>query len=269
VIHDRICLEGRSVEYKQIEAGSDSTTTLVFLHEGLGSISLWRDFPDALCAQTGCAGLVYSRWGHGRSDRIDRPRSVRFMHEEAERTLPALLDTLRIRHPILIGHSDGASIALIHAATSADPPRALILEAPHVFVEELTAQAIAETRSRFLSGDLRARLARHHGDNVDALFQTWTDVWLSPEFRSWNIEEYLPQVNAPTLIIQGLQDEYGTPRQVDRVAAGRSRASARESRGLPRRRETVTLMLDGCGHSPHVDQRAAVQAAMATFIRDL
>jgi pimeloyl-ACP methyl ester carboxylesterase len=258
VIHDRTLIDGRNIEYRQIGAGGGSSTTLVFLHEGLGSVSLWRDFPDALCAQTGCGGLVYSRWGHGRSDRIDRPRSIRFMHEEAESALPALLESLRIRSPILIGHSDGASIALIYAARSADPPTALILEAPHVFVEEITIRGIAETRSRFVSGDLRARLARHHGDNVDALFQTWTDVWLSPEFMSWNIEEYLPRVDAPTLVIQGLQDEYGTPRQVERVAAG-----------LPRRRDTVTLMLDECGHSPHVDQREAALTAMADFILDL
>ena len=251
-------VDGHNIEYAWLEPAGAASTTLVFLHEGLGSVSLWRDFPEALCAQTGCGGLVYSRWGHGRSDRIDRPRSIRFMHEEAQSALPALLGSLRIGASILVGHSDGASIALIHAATSADPPKALILEAPHVFVEELTVQAIAETRSRFLSGDLRAKLGRHHGDNVDALFQTWTDVWLSPEFRSWNIEECLPRIDVPTLVIQGLQDEYGTPRQVERVAAG-----------LSRRRNPVTLMLDECGHSPHVDQREAVLAAMANFILDL
>lgn len=253
-----VSVDGRSLEYNWIEPVADSSPTLVFLHEGLGSVSVWRDFPEALCRKTGCAGLVYSRWGHGRSDRIDQPRSVRFMHEEAQRVLPALLASLRIRAPILVGHSDGASIALIHAATSADPPRALLLEAPHVFVEDLTVRSIAETRARFLNGDLRSKLARHHGDNVDALFQAWTDIWLSPEFRSWNIEEYLSRIDAPALIIQGVQDEYGTSRQVERVAAG-----------LSRRRDTVSLMLEACGHSPHVDQREAVHTAMATFIRDL
>ncbi len=253
-----LSVDGRNIEYTWIEPARESSTPLVFLHEGLGSVSLWRDFPEALCRQTGCGGLVYSRWGHGRSGRNDQPRSVQFMHDEAQAALPALLDALRIRAPILIGHSDGASIALIYAATSADPPKALILEAPHVFVEDLTVQRIAETRARFLTGDLRSRLARHHGENVDTLFHAWTGVWLSPEFRSWNIEDYLPCIDAPTLIIQGLQDEYGTSRQVERLAAG-----------LSRRRDTVSVLLNECGHSPHVDQREAVEAAMASFIRDV
>jgi pimeloyl-ACP methyl ester carboxylesterase len=148
-------VDGRSIEYNWIEPAGESNATLVFLHEGLGSISLWRDFPESLCRKARCRGLVYSRWGHGRSDRIDCPRSVRFMHEEAQSALPALLGSMGIRAPILIGHSDGASIALIYAATSSDPPKALILEAPHVFVEDLTIRSIAATRERFLNGDLR------------------------------------------------------------------------------------------------------------------
>jgi pimeloyl-ACP methyl ester carboxylesterase len=255
-------VQGRTLEYAWIDpAAAPAGTpagTLVFLHEGLGSLGLWRDFPAEVCRRSACRGLVYSRWGHGRSERRDEARSVGFMHEEAQAILPALLDALDVRSPILVGHSDGASIAIIHAATAVDPPRAIILEAPHLFVEDLTVTSIAATHARFANGDLRARLARHHGDNVDSLFRTWSDVWLSPAFRSWNIEEYVPRVTCPTLIVQGLDDEYGTLRQVEQLEAG-----------LPAHVPRTRLLLDDCGHSPHVDQREAVAAAMAGFIADV
>jgi len=247
-----ISVAGRRLEYFRIEPADDSRTTLVFLHAGLGSVSSWQDFPAALCRRTGCGGLLYSRLGHGNSEEIREPLTVRFMHDEAQGVLPAMLSAFQIRSPILIGHSDGASIALIYAGTAADRPHALILEAPHVFVEDVTIESIRRTRSRFLSGDFRKRLEPHHA-NVDSLFEAWTDIWLSPEFRSWNIEEYLPGIESPTFVIQGLQDEYGTSKQVEAVVGGV--AGPGES-----------LMLADCRHAPHVDQRAAVEAAMARFV---
>jgi pimeloyl-ACP methyl ester carboxylesterase len=196
---------------------------------------------------------VYSRWGHGASDPLDGPQSVRFMHEEALVVLPALLDAFGIRRPILVGHSDGGSIALIYEGSRIDQSAGLILEAPHVFVEELTVKSIARIETLYEHSDLRSKLARYHGDRVDPLFRAWTGVWLSPEFRSWNIEEYLPGVLAPTLILQGLDDEYGTEKQVETIA-----------RILGERCES--LMLPACGHTPHLDQRSAAEAAMAAFV---
>ena len=228
--------------------------TLVFLHEGLGSVSLWRDFPKALCRRTGCGGLVYSRWGHGNSDGLDRPRPARFMHEEALIVRPLVLAAFKIQRPILVGHSDGGSIALIYAGSGLGTPRALILEAPHVFVEDLTVNSIAQLPTRFEHGDLRARLARHHGANVDTLFRDWTRSWLSPEFRAWDIQEYLSAVRVPTFLIQGLQDEYGTRKQIDTIAAAMAG-------------HAEALVLDRCGHTPHVDQRSVVETVVAEFVR--
>jgi len=215
--------------------------TLVFLHEGLGSLSAWRDFPARLAAATGRAALVFSRAGYGRSPRKPGPWPVEFMHEEAA---ALALDP----DSILVGHSDGASIALLYAA--AHPVRALVLEAPHVFVEDKTVASIAR-----LGDDVRARLARHH-DHADALFDAWRDVWLRPEFRRWNIETCLSRVHAPTLVIQGDDDEYGTVAQVDAI---------RHQLGAP----CQTLLLPECGHAPHRDQPARTLAAMTAFIQSI
>ena len=248
-----IQVAGHRLEYEWIGSRASGEPTLVFLHEGLGSVGLWRDFPAALCRRTSCSGLVYSRWGHGASDPLDGPRAVRFMHEEALVVLPALLDAFGIRRPILVGHSDGGSIALIYEGSRIGRSAGVILEAPHVFVEELTVKSIARIETLYEHGDLRSKLARYHGERVDPLFRAWTGVWLSREFRSWNIEEYLPGVLAPTLILQGLDDEYGTEKQVETIA-----------RILGERCES--LMLPACGHTPHVDQRSAAEAAMAAFV---
>jgi pimeloyl-ACP methyl ester carboxylesterase len=213
--------------------------TLVLLHEGLGSLSAWRDFPAELAAATGNAALVFSRAGYGQSPPKPGPWPVSFMHDEAAAL--ALGDDV-----ILVGHSDGASIALLYAA--ARPVRALVLEAPHVFVEDKTVASIAR-----LGDEVRARLARHHA-RADALFAAWRGVWLSPEFRAWNIEALLPRVRVPTLVIQGADDEYGTVAQVEAV---------RRQLGGP----CETLMLPDCGHAPHRDQPARTLAAMSDFIR--
>ena len=251
---DFVLINGARVEYEWRGPMPSHAPTLVFLHEGLGSISLWRDFPSELCSRVGCGALIYSRFGHGKSEALTAPRSIRFMHDEATVVLPRVLEMFEIRQPILVGHSDGASIALIYAGAVGNP-FALILEAPHVFVEDTTVRRITELRDLYRRTDLRTRLARHH-QNVDSLFEYWTDVWLRPEFRTWNIEALLPSVSCPTLVLQGRQDEYGTEAQVNALTAA-----------LGGRCEGI--MLDDCGHAPHVDRRMTVSAMMARFIRGL
>jgi len=175
------------------------------------------------------------------------------MHHEALDVLPRLLDSFEISRPVLFGHSDGASIALIYCGSQPHSPAALIVEAPHVFVEPVTVASIAAVRDRYRSTDLRERLARHHGANVDTLFESWAATWLSDEFRDWNIETYLAAITCPTLVIQGADDEYGTARQVNAVANGVSG-------------EVATVLLDACGHSPHIDQRDAVERLSWQFL---
>jgi pimeloyl-ACP methyl ester carboxylesterase len=239
-------------------AGQPHRPVLVLLHEGLGSVSMWRDFPDALVDRTGCSALVYSRAGHGTSPPPDVPRNVRFMHDEANIVLPALLAQFGIEQPILIGHSDGGSIALIFAGAAftsqvdAPSPRGLILLAPHVFVEDCSIASIARMRDLYATTDLGTRLGKYH-TNVDAAFHGWNDVWLDPAFRSWNIEEYLPAITCPVLVLQGEDDEYGTWAQVDAIAS--------QVRG-----PVETALLPRCGHSPHRDRRDEVLARIAGFI---
>ncbi|MGE5277437.1 MAG: alpha/beta fold hydrolase [Acidobacteriota bacterium] len=230
--------------------------TLVFLHEGLGSLSTWRDFPAALASAVGCGALVYSRRGYGGSDPAALPRPVRFMHEEALVSLPRVLELLGVREPILVGESDGASIALIYAgsAAGASRVRGLLLEAPHVFVEPVCLASIAAAGESFRSGDLRRALARHHARDVDATFRGWSEVWLDPDFRRWNIEEFLPGVRAPVLAIQGEDDQYGTLRQIETIAA---RCAA----------YVELLVLPRCGHGPHREEPERVLAAMRRFLR--
>ena len=239
-------IDGYRLEYRWLGPPPGTRPTLVFLHEGLGSVSLWRDFPDAVCERTGCGGLVYSRAGHGSSDPLRGPRSPCFMHDEAKVVLPQVLRACQIENAILIGHSDGASIAIIATGTGVVTPRALILEAPHVFVEALTIDSIRRTADRYRTTDLRDRLARHHPGGVDSLFDDWTRVWLSAEFRAWNIEACLPGVNRQTLVIQGENDEYGTRAQVDVIASA-----------LGENCEILTL--PDCRHTPHADRRATVE----------
>jgi pimeloyl-ACP methyl ester carboxylesterase len=245
---------GRRIEYRMLP-GDAARATLVFLHEGLGCVALWRDFPDKLAARLGARALVYSRFGYGQSDALSAERTSRFMHEEALDALPALLDQLGVARPLLIGHSDGASIALIHAAAARRPVAGLALMAPHVFVEPNTVESITRIRDTYRTSDLKARLARYHA-HVDDAFLGWADTWLRPEFLSWSIEDLLPQVSAPTLVIQGRGDEYGTLAQLDRIQA---------AVGGP----TSRLMLENCGHAPWREQEAAVLEAIAAFAAQL
>jgi pimeloyl-ACP methyl ester carboxylesterase len=242
---------GGRIEYERIAGDGRDGAEIVMLHEGLGSVSMWRDFPRQVAAATGRDVLVYSRHGYGRSAPHRGALSVRFMHDEALVVLPQLLDALGVRRPILLGHSDGASIALVHAGGSGREVAALILLAPHVMVEDLSVASIAAAREAYDRGDLRARLARHH-DDVDGAFRGWNDIWLSPEFRGWTIEEYLPRVACPVLAVQGEDDEYGTMEQVDRIA----RAVA----------DVEVLKLPGSRHSPHRDRPAEVLEAIKRFV---
>jgi len=249
-----VTVQGRRLEYRRIAATRPNTSTLVFLHEGLGSVSLWRDFPGRVARETGCGAVIYSRYGYGRSDVLDGPHKVDYMHREAREVLPELLDKLGVLDPLLVGHSDGASIALIFA--SAHPEmKGLILEAPHVFVEDVSVQSITAAKQTFESSNLPERLARHHTDPAKT-FYGWNEIWLHPDFRAWNIEDVLPGIGCPVLAIQGLDDEYGTLRQleaIERQVAGR-----------------VTIVkLESCGHSPHRDQPDATVSAMVGFIREV
>ena len=253
--HAFVAAGGKRLEYRWIGPPGGEAPTLVFLHEGLGSASLWRDFPDRLAAATGLGALVYSRAGYGRSDPAELPRPVDFMHDEAA-VLVEVLEGTGVRDPVLVGHSDGASIAIIYAGSGAGPrPRGLVLEAPHVFTEPHGLASIAAIREQYWTTGLRERLARHHA-HVDVAFRGWNDVWLDPEFRAWNIEAYLPRIAAPVLVVQGEDDEYGTWAQVDAVRAGS---------GGP----VEVLAVPACGHSPHREQPDAVLAAMARFVRAL
>jgi pimeloyl-ACP methyl ester carboxylesterase len=243
---------GHRLEVQRLPASHSHAPELVFLHEGLGSISLWKDFPARIAAATGCPVTIYSRYGSGNSDVLAAARQVTFMHDEARHALPDLLRQLAIENPILVGHSDGASIALIHAAVH-DQVRGLVLMAPHVFVEDLTVANIAAAKIKFETTDLPARLARHHQDAART-FWGWNEIWLRPDFRRWNIEEYLPRIACPILAIQGLEDEYGTMAQVEAVA--------RQARG-----PVEILKLANCRHSPHRDQPDAAVNAIARFVR--
>jgi pimeloyl-ACP methyl ester carboxylesterase len=228
--------------------------TLAFLHEGLGSLPQWRDFPARVAERTGHGALVYSRFGYGASDPVPLPRPLTYMHEEAREVLPLVLDAAGVGEVVLIGHSDGASIALM-AATTDRRVRGLVLEAPHVFVEDISIASIEKAKTAYESGDLRARLAKYHA-HVDVAFRGWNDAWLDPDFRSWNLEHYLPAITVPVLVIQGEDDPYGTRAQVDAIArATRDRVD--------------TLMLPACGHAPHRDQPEATLQAIATFVERL
>ena len=245
---------GRRLEAYWIGPPPGTSPTLVFLHEGLGSARAWLSFAESVAEATGCGALVYSRAGYGSSDPAAPPFPVRFMHDEARVVLPEVLDTTGITDAILVGHSDGASIALIHAAGSgAGRIRALILEAPHSFVEPVTVASIAALPERFQHGDLRRKLERLHCENTERIFRGWTDIWLHPEFAAWSIEDLLPAVTCPVLVIQGEQDEYGTLRQVEAVA-GKVQGPVE------------TLLLPGCGHAPHRDRREETLAAIAQFV---
>lgn len=251
-----VTIYDRRIEYRVILGDAGRRAPLVFLHEGLGSVTLWRDFPDKVARRLGVPAMAYSRFGYGESDGLLAQRTPSFMHEEAVDILPRLLDALEISRPLLIGHSDGASIALIHAAIARRAVSGVVCLAPHAFVEPICVESIAKIRDSYRrKPDLRQRLAKYHA-RVDDAFFGWADIWLDPAFRAWSIEDLIGDIQQPMLLIQGRDDEYGTLAQLDRIEA---RAQG----------HTTRLVLDRCGHSPHRDQEAAVIDAIATFARTM
>jgi pimeloyl-ACP methyl ester carboxylesterase len=251
--------DGRTLrlEYRRVGTADPTAPMLVFLHEGLGSASMWRDFPARLCEAGGWRGLVYSRPGYGRS--TPRAHGERwtpdYMHRQAREVLPQFLAAAGVDAaadpPWLFGHSDGASIALIYAATFPLALAGLVVLAPHIFVEDLSVHSIEQARHAYRGAELRRRLARHHED-VDSAFWGWNDAWLDPAFRHWNIEALLAAIRVPVLAVQGQNDEYGTMAQVDGLAAKVPQAEV--------------LRLDDCAHSPHRDRPEAVLRATIDFI---
>lgn len=250
-----VSIDGVNLEVAYTAPKSRDDPTLVFLHEGLGSISMWRDFPKRVAAEAGAGLCVYSRYGYGKSSPRTGQIDIDYMHIEAEQYLPKLLDALNIENPILVGHSDGASIALIYAGAEIAPVRAVIVEAPHVFCEEISVNSIAQVKTLFESTDLKDKLARHHADPTGA-FYGWNDAWLKPEFMGWNIESYLPGITCPVLAIQGRNDEYGTMAQIEAIESGVGGAVSK-------------VILDDCGHSPHRDKEDQVLQAMSSYIKSL
>jgi pimeloyl-ACP methyl ester carboxylesterase len=243
-----------SLEVQWVGSADPASPVMVFLHEGLGSVAMWKDFPQQFCDAHGLRGLVYSRYGYGNS--TPRPADERwqpdFMHRQAFEVLPALLAALGVERPWLFGHSDGGSIALLHAARFAENLRGVIVLAPHILVEDISVASIRLARDAYLSGGLRERLARYHAD-VDSAFWGWNDIWLDPAFRDWNIEAELAGIACPLLAVQGADDEYGTLEQIEGIA-----------RKAP---QTRTLVLQQCGHSPHRDQPQALSSEAGRFIR--
>jgi pimeloyl-ACP methyl ester carboxylesterase len=242
---------GHELEVLRIRGGREYAPELVFLHEGLGSVSHWKDFPARVAGATGCPVTVYSRYGSGNSDLLNEPHGVRYMHEEALQSLSELLSQLEIENPILVGHSDGGSIAIIYAGVH-HRVRGLVLLAPHVFVEDVSVASIAKAKVKFETTNLPEKLARHHRDAART-FWGWNNIWLDRAFRSWNIEEYLPRITCPALVIQGLEDQYGMMAQVEAI---------RQQSGGP----VEVQLLEDCRHSPQRDQPEKVIEAISRFV---
>lgn len=242
------------IEYNWIGVDRSPFATVVFLHEGLGSVSMWRDFPQRFCEEHGLRGLVFSRYGYGQSTPrpLDAHLSPAYLHDQAVEALPVLLSALGVERPWLFGHSDGGSIALLYGARFSANLSGLVVLAPHIFVEDITIDAIRKARDAYLQTDLKSRLARHHRD-PESVFLGWNDGWLNPAFRAWNIEAELPHIACPVLAIQGEDDEYGTLEQIYGIER-----QAPNARALP---------IPACGHSPHKDQPDAVSRAAGSFIK--
>jgi pimeloyl-ACP methyl ester carboxylesterase len=245
------------LEYVDIPGHQVQRPPLVFLHEGLGAVSPWRDFPANVARATGCRTIVYSRYGFGRSSRRQAPYTPRFMHEEALELFPALRAALDVAGPVLIGHSTGASMALIHAGAPGSDVEGVVAMAPLVFVEAFNLDSIRRAQTLYADTDMRAKLARHH-DDVDGVFFGWNDIWLHPDFASWSIRDDLSGVRCPILASIGADDEYSTAAQIDAIA---QHATAAESFDY--------LKLADCRHSPHRDQPAIVTEAIVRFVDSL
>ncbi|TFW09834.1 alpha/beta hydrolase [Oxalobacteraceae bacterium OM1] len=242
------------IRYERIE-GDPAKPVLVFLHEGLGCVEMWKRFPQALCAATGCEALLYDRQGYGQSTPFARARTVHYLHAYALDELPAVLAAaIPERDYVIVGHSDGGSIGLIHAGERPERLRGLVTMAAHVSVEDEALQGIVVAQQAWDEGKL-AGLAKYHGEKTEAVFRAWAETWRSDWFRSWNIEYLLPSIVCPTLVLQGVQDQYGTPAQVDAIV-----------RRVPGSRGR---MIDDCAHSPHLEQADGVAALIGEFVGTL
>lgn len=250
-------LDDQQQIFYEHHAGEPQRPCLVFLHEGLGCTALWRDFPQRLCQRTGCSGLVYDRIGYGQSSPLIRPRTIQYLHAYALDELPQVLDALiPDQQFILIGHSDGGSISLIFAAERWPRLVGAITVAAHVFVEPASIGGIEQAKKTFAQGQLKKGLAKYHGDKTELLFKAWADTWTSSWFRSWNIEYLLPSIAVPLLVMQGRDDQYGTPAQVDAIVD--------KSTG-----PATPLLLEDCGHSPHLDFPELTLDLMSCFVNRL
>ena len=247
-----LVVAGRRLEYVDHPAHRSGLPAILMLHEGLGCVAMWRHFPERLAGATGCRVIAWSRAGYGHSAPSGEPRTADYMHREALEALPALLAELRIEHPLLFGHSDGASIALIFAGAYPEVPLGVVAMAPHEFVEDVTLAGIFAAKTAWTATDLAPRLGRYHADSA-RVFGEWNETWLAPGFREWNIEDYLPKIRCPVVAIQGEDDEYATMRQIDVIAEQ-----------VP---DTMLLKLSHCGHSPHRDQAVLVLWATDTLVR--
>ena len=247
---------GKALEYACYGPPPEEAPTIVMLHEGLGCLARWRDFPEEVSAATGCGVFAYSRSGYGQSDAADLPRPLDYMTREAVDVLPELLDRIGLRRGILLGHSDGATIAAIYAGSIIDHRvRGLVLMAPHFFTEPKGLAEIARTKQAYETGALKERLARHHR-NADDTFNGWADCWLDPDFASWNVAEVIDYLRIPVLAIQGRDDEYGTLAQIREI----------EERIYS---PVDTVILESCRHAPHIDQPAQTLAAIGDFVARL
>ena len=246
-------ISGVRLEVVRYGPPPDAAPTLMLLHEGLGCVALWRDVPQKLAAATGCGVFVYSRAGYGKSDPIALPRPLDYMTREAVDVLPRVLDAIGVEHAVLVGHSDGGSIAAIYAGAFDDRRlRGIALIAPHFFCEPEGLRAIRAAERAFVEGDLRARLAKYHAE-VDGAFYGWNRAWLDPAFTRWNIAGFIDRWRVPSLVVQGDADPYGTLKQVEAIRL--------------RRPQTETLILPGVGHAPQVERPEATLAALAEFCR--
>lgn len=248
-------VRGHTLSYKIIRK-SIWSPVLVFLHEGLGCVEKWKDFPYKLCKATGLTGLVYDRYGYGGSDKLQEPRQPDFLHREAFEVLPELLEKLNFKKPlILIGHSDGGSIALLYASNHSERVKALILEAPHVKIEKVSEEGLKATIRAYQIGDLKERLQKYHGEKTDSMFYGWADIWTDERMREWNIESCLSSVTAPVLFLQGRLDEYGTEEQMWAIS---------KNIRTPFEAEIIA----DCGHIPHQQAEEYVLKRMTQFISD-
>ncbi len=253
-IQDRqVVIQGTTIAAEHIKCGESDRPPLVFLHEALGSIRMWKDFPARLCQRSGLNGIVFDRQGHGRSDPLSSARTFDYLDRETGEKLPAVLDALGIEKAAFFGHSDGGTLALLFAARFPERVHCCVTEAAHVFVEDETRTGIQRAVKAYETTDLKARLEKYHGDKTDALFWAWAGIWLSDEFLSWNIEEDIRGVKCPLLVLQGEDDEYATREQVDRIAKN---VSGR----------VETLLIPGCGHVPHLQSMDRTVSISASFL---